>query len=262
LPTKVKKTEILFLHLFLRLLENGGRAAVIVPDGVLFGSTNAHVTIRRELVENNRLDAVVSMPSGVFRPYTGVSAAVLLFTKGAATDRVWFYDMEHDGFSLDDKRHRVSENDIPDLLACWELRNDPKFEGARRSRQEDLEREVGPLKDERIRHQETIHRLRFEEAIAGDPEAARTKREMAEAALDELQSRVEPLAGEINQLTRQFWVTKDELVENRYDFSAARYRHVERDEAYLEQPEITLDRVRLVEEALLRQITRLGELLS
>src|SRR5256714_1421188 len=98
LPTKVKKTEILFVHLFIRLLESGGRAAVILPAGVLFGATKAHVEIRKKLVEDNRLDAVVSMPSGVFRPYAGVSTAVLLFTKGAATERVWFYDMEHDGF--------------------------------------------------------------------------------------------------------------------------------------------------------------------
>src|ERR1700681_2836998 len=119
LPTKVKKTEILFLHLFLRLLDNGGRGAVIVPDGVLFGSSNAHVEARKKLIEGNRLDAVISMPSGVFRPYAGVTTAVLLFTKGAKTDRIWFYDMEHDGLSLDDKRQRVLENDIPDVLATW-----------------------------------------------------------------------------------------------------------------------------------------------
>src|ERR1700687_238643 len=102
LPTKVKKTEILFLHLFLRLLDNGGRGGVIVPEGVLFGSSNAHVDARKKLIEENRLDAVVSMPSGVFRPYAGVSTGLLFFPKGAKTDRIWFYDMEHDGFSLDD----------------------------------------------------------------------------------------------------------------------------------------------------------------
>ncbi len=127
LPVKCRKTEILFLHLFLRLLENGGRAAVIVPDGVLFGSSGAHVEVRRKLIEENRLDAVVSMPAGVFRPYAGVSTAVLVFTKGSATERIWFYDMEHDGFSLDDKRQKVAENDIPDLLECWRNRRDAKF---------------------------------------------------------------------------------------------------------------------------------------
>jgi type I restriction enzyme M protein len=134
LPAKVKKTEILFVHLFLRLLENGGRAAVIVPDGVLFGSSNAHVEVRKLLIEGNRLDGVVSMPSGVFRPYAGVSTAVLLFTKGAATERIWYYDMEHDGFSLDDKRQRVAENDIGDLLDCWHNRQDPKFQKQRDAR--------------------------------------------------------------------------------------------------------------------------------
>ena len=147
LPTKCKKTEILFLHLFLRLLENGGRAAVIVPDGVLFGSSNAHVEIRRKLIEENRLDGVVSMPSGVFRPYAGVSTAVLLFTKAAATERIWFYDMEHDGFSLDDKRQTVPENDIPDLLACWQQRHDSKFQKKRDVRLADLQKRIAPLKD-------------------------------------------------------------------------------------------------------------------
>src|SRR6204780_918240 len=127
LPVKCKKTEILFLPLFLRLLDNGGRAVVIVPDGVLFGSSGAHVEVRKKIIEENRLDGVVSMPAGVFRPYAGVSTAILLFTKGGATDKIWFYDMEHDGFSLDDKRQRVSETDIPDLLNCWRQRRDDAF---------------------------------------------------------------------------------------------------------------------------------------
>ena len=116
---KTKKTELLFLALFLRMLKVGGRAAVIVPDGVLFGSSKAHRDIRRELVENHRLQAVISMPSGVFKPYAGVSTAVLVFTKTGhgGTDKVWFYDMRADGFSLDDKRSPVQENDIPDIVA-------------------------------------------------------------------------------------------------------------------------------------------------
>src|SRR5438132_4309690 len=166
LPAKCKKTEILFLHLFLRLLENGGRAAVIVPDGVLFGSSNAHVEIRKKLIEENRLDGVVSMPSGVFRPYAGVSTAVLLFTKGAATERIWFYDMEHDGFSLDDKRQPVPENDIPDLLACWQHRYDPKFRKQRDARLAELQKQIAPLKKDRLDHHAIIHRLKFEEVIA------------------------------------------------------------------------------------------------
>ncbi|SHI88536.1 type I restriction enzyme M protein [Anaerovibrio lipolyticus DSM 3074] len=119
--TKTKKTELLFLALFLRILKKGGRAAVIVPDGVLFGSSKAHKQIRKEIIENNKLTAVVSMPSGVFKPYAGVSTAILFFTKTGAggTDNVWFYDMKADGFSLDDKRQPVQENDIPDIVARY-----------------------------------------------------------------------------------------------------------------------------------------------
>ena len=115
---KTKKTELLFLSLFIRSLRVGGRCACIVPDGVLFGSSSAHQSIRKELIENNRLQAVISMPSGVFKPYAGVSTAVLLFAKDpAGTDKVWFYDMKADGFSLDDKRSEIKENDIPDIVA-------------------------------------------------------------------------------------------------------------------------------------------------
>ena len=116
---KTKKTELLFLALFLRMLRIGGRCACIVPDGVLFGSSTAHKTIRKELVDGNRLEAVISMPSGVFKPYAGVSTAVLIFTKTGhgGTDNVWFYDMTADGFSLDDKRSPVADNDIPDIIA-------------------------------------------------------------------------------------------------------------------------------------------------
>ena len=122
---KTKKTELLFVALFLRLLQTGGRAAVIVPDGVLFGSSKAHRTLRRILVEEQKLDAIVSMPSGVFKPYAGVSTAILLFTKtnSGGTENVWFYDMQADGYSLDDKRTPQPENsDLPDILARWQNR--------------------------------------------------------------------------------------------------------------------------------------------
>ena len=117
--TNTKKTELLFLALFLRMLRIGGRCACIVPDGVLFGSSTAHKAIRKELVDGNRLEAVISMPSGVFKPYAGVSTAILIFTRTGhgGTDNVWFYDMTADGFSLDDKRSPVTDNDIPDIIA-------------------------------------------------------------------------------------------------------------------------------------------------
>jgi len=116
---KTKKTELLFLAAFVRMLKVGGRCACIVPDGVLFGSSTAHKAIRKELIEENRLEAVISMPSGVFKPYAGVSTGILIFTKTGhgGTDKVWFYDMTADGLSLDDKRTPVAENDISDIIA-------------------------------------------------------------------------------------------------------------------------------------------------
>lgn len=117
--TKTKKTELLFMALFVRMLQPGGRCASIVPDGVLFGTSAGHKAIRKEIVDNQRLQAVISMPSGVFKPYAGVSTAILIFTKTNAggTDKVWFYDMKADGFSLDDKRSQIADNDIPDIIA-------------------------------------------------------------------------------------------------------------------------------------------------
>ena len=123
--TKTKKTELLFLALFLRCLKIGGRCASIVPDGVLFGSSNAHKAIRKEIIENHKLEAIISMPSGVFKPYAGVSTAIMIFTKTTqgGTDKVWFYDMTADGFSLDDQRQPVKENDIPDIIKRFNNRN-------------------------------------------------------------------------------------------------------------------------------------------
>lgn len=120
---KTKKTELLFLALILRMLNTGGRSATIVPDGVLFGSSGAHRQLRQLLVDQNQLEAVISLPSGVFRPYAGVSTGILVFTKGGRTDNVFFYDVEADGRSLDDKREPVAENDLPDCLARWRSRN-------------------------------------------------------------------------------------------------------------------------------------------
>lgn len=118
---KTKKTELLFLSLFTRILKSGGRCASIVPDGVLFGSSKAHLAIRKELVDNQQLEAIISMPSGVFKPYSGVSTAILIFTKtdSGGTDKVWFYDMRADGYSLDDKRSPIEANDIPDIIARY-----------------------------------------------------------------------------------------------------------------------------------------------
>ena len=122
---KTKKTELLFLALMLRMLKIGGRCAVIVPDGVLFSSSNAHKNLRRTLVEGQKLEAVISMPNGVFRPYAGVSTAILVFTKtnNGGSDNVWFYDMQADGYSLDDKRSPIAENNIPDVISRFKQRD-------------------------------------------------------------------------------------------------------------------------------------------
>ncbi len=129
---KTKKTELLFVALILRMLKNGGRSATIVPDGVLFGSSGAHRSLRKLLVDDNQLEAVISLPSGVFKPYAGVSTAILLFTKGGQTDNVFFYDVKQDGYSLDDKRTPASEkttplgpakaNDLPNVVKQWQSR--------------------------------------------------------------------------------------------------------------------------------------------
>lgn len=116
---KTKKTELLFMAKFIKMLEISGRAAVIIPTGVLSTDSNAHKTLRKKLIEENQLEAVISMPSGVFKPYAGVATAVLIFTKGGQTQKTWFYEMENDGFTLDDKRTPIEENDIPDIIAKY-----------------------------------------------------------------------------------------------------------------------------------------------
>ena len=132
---KSKKTELLFLALFLKILKTGGRTASIVPDGVLFGSSNQHKAIRKEIIENHKLEAIISMPSGVFKPYAGVSTAIMIFTKTGqgGTDKVWFYDMTADGFSLDDQRQPVKENDIPNIIARYHNRNSEEEQQRKRT---------------------------------------------------------------------------------------------------------------------------------
>ena len=121
------KTELLFVDLITRVLDIGGRCGVIIPDGVLFGSSNAHKTLRKNLLENNELKAVISMPSGVFKPYAGVSTAVLVFVKGGSTEKVWFYDMEADGYSLDDKRNKIEQNDIPNIIEKYKQKDAAEY---------------------------------------------------------------------------------------------------------------------------------------
>ncbi len=260
LPSTTTKSELLFIHLMLRALDMGGRAAVIVPDGVLFGSSKAHLETRRKLIEQNRLEGVVSMPSGVFKPYAGVSTAVLLFTKGATTDKVWFYDMQHDGYSLDDKRQPVLENDIPDLLTCWAHRHDPTFAAARAQRLETLLTQAAPLKQKRLAMQADINRLTFESVIAAsgdEADRARAALEQDRQTLSDLAARIAPLQAQLDRLTRQFWVSKAEVKANKYDLSASRYRQVAQDETYFEKPEVTLARLLRLEQVMTNEIKEL-----
>lgn len=155
---KTKKTELLFISLFLRALKVGGRAAVVVPDGVLFGSSKAHKEIRRILVEEQQLNAVISMPSGVFKPYAGVSTAVIIFTKtnSGGTDNVWFYDMKADGYSLDDKRDKIDHDDIPDIIERYHNLDDET--GRKRTDQSFL-----VPKDEIVEHNYDLSINRYKE---------------------------------------------------------------------------------------------------
>jgi type I restriction enzyme M protein len=251
LPARCKKTELLFLHLFLRLLDMGGRCAAISPEGVLFGSSGAHVEARRKLIEENRLEAVIAMPSGVFKPYAGVSTAVLIFTRGGTTDRIWFYDMEHDGFSLDDKRQPVAENDIADILECWKNRTKPSFSANRAKRMDRLRAGLEPLKQRRLKFHAEINRLTFENAIApADDEKTLVRLEGDREKLAALEAEIHPLQREFNQLSRQFWVTKAQVAEKRYDLSPSRYRQVEQDEESYEQPRVTLKRLQMLDSAM------------
>ncbi|GLP78603.1 type I restriction-modification system subunit M [Mycobacterium antarcticum] len=181
---KTKKTELLFVALFLKLLKPGGRAAVVVPDGVLFGSSKAHKDLRRLLVEDQKLDGVVKLPPGVFKPYAGVSTAILLFTKtnSGGTDHVWFYDVTADGFSLDDKRNPVEANDLPEVLSRWGERAGSELERAR------TEQSFCVSKDEIIALGCDLSLNRYKEVVSDEVESRPPA---------EIISEIEKLEGEI-----------------------------------------------------------------
>jgi type I restriction enzyme M protein len=215
------------------------------------------------LIEENRLEAVISMPSGVFRPYAGVSTAVLIFTRGGTTDRIWFYDMEHDGFSLDDKRQPLAESDIPDILECWKNRSKPAFAASRAKRLDQLRAAIEPLKRERLQSHAEINRLTFENAIASaDDETTVARLEADREKLAELEAQIHPLQREFNQLSRQFWVTKVQVAEKRYDLSPSRYRPMEQDENYYDAPQVTLSRLLKLESVMASEIRALEELIK
>lgn len=261
LPDNTAKSELLFLHLILRALDMGGRSAVIVPDGVLFGSSNAHVETRKKIIEENRLDGVVSMPSGVFKPYAGVSTAILFLTRGGKTDKIWFYDMAHDGFSLDDKRVKVVENDIPDILECWKNRVNKKFVESREQRIAELRAKLTPFKEKRLTLQAEANRLMFEQALDGGGKFS-AKLAKANELLSTIESQISAPQSELDRLTRQFWVTKEQVKANKYDLSASRYRQVDADAVYHEKPSVTLERLARLESVMLEEINELKKLLK
>ncbi len=193
---KTKKTELLFVGLILRMLKIGGRSATIVPDGVLFGSSNAHQQLRKHLIEDNQLDAVISLPSGAFKPYAGVSTAILIFTKGGATDQVWFYDVQADGFSLDDKRTPIAANDLPDLISSFKARD---------------------------------------KAVAATEANDRT--------------------------TQQFWVSKADIVGNKYDLSLNRYKEQVHVAEEYDPPKVILARLKALESEIQRDLDALEGML-
>jgi type I restriction enzyme M protein len=267
LPSDTTKSELLFLHLILRALDMGGRAAVIVPDGVLFGSSRAHVEVRRRIIEENRLDGVVSMPSGVFKPYAGVSTAVLFFTRGAQTKDIWFYDMAHDGFSLDDKRVATQENDIPDVVDCWQNRFDKGFNDIRYSRIDELKKSLAPMKAERLKLHEELNRVQFEMAVDtrysnGDSRNSNTELSNIVSRLSNIDSQISLPQAELDRLTRQFWVTKEQVKANKYDLSASRYRQVDADAVYHEKPSVTLERLERLESVMASEIEELKKLVK
>ena len=197
---KTKKTELLFVALIERMLQVGGRSATIVPDGVLFGSSKAHVQLRKLLVDNNQLEAVISLPSGVFKPYAGVSTAILIFTKGGSTDHVWFYDVQSDGFSLDDKRTPIKDNDIPSLVSEFKARD---------------------------------------KAVATSDKNDRI----------------------ITDSKKHFWVSKDEIVSNKYDLSINRYKEVVYETESYEAPKVILSKLVDLENEIMSDLKTLEKML-
>ncbi|MBU1619357.1 MAG: type I restriction-modification system subunit M [Gammaproteobacteria bacterium] len=193
---KTKKTELLFVALIENMLKIGGQSATIVPDGVLFGSSNAHQQLRQLLVEKNQLEAVISLPSGVFKPYAGVSTAILIFTKGGSTDHVWFYDLQADGFSLDDKRAPIKNNDLPDLVASYRKRD---------------------------------------------------KTKATTAANDRTQ--------------KAFWVSKADIVGNKYDLSINRYKEVVYAQQHYDDPKVILSKLVALENDILADLKALEDML-
>lgn len=240
--TKTKKTELLFNALILRMLKVGGRAAVIVPDGVLFGSSGAHKDLRKTLVENQKLEAIISMPSGVFKPYAGVSTAILIFTKtnSGGTDQVWFYDMQADGFSLDDKRTPLLKpQDYPQedqkLLSPYE-------EPVPTSREEMSTGQRGMAAEERAEYGNESNSSPLEGEVSEGRRGLHEKNN-----IPDILTRFSSLRGtkqspelERTRTEQSFLVPKAEIAENDYDLSINRYKEIVYEEVEYEKPDVLI----------------------
>ena len=219
---KTKKTELLFLVLILRMLKMGGRSATVVPDGVLFGSSRAHKTLREKLLNENQLEAVISLPSGVFKPYAGVSTAVIVFTKGGSTDRVLFYNVEADGYSLDDKRQEIKDNDLPDVVDKWKA--------YRALSQADLKK--------------------LDDAIAEQADQPVTGK------------KDKPDIPFLDRTHKAFVVTADEIRDNAFDLSINRYKEVEYEAVEYDPPKMIIARLQEMEKEIQQGLAELEEMLG
>jgi type I restriction enzyme M protein len=224
---KTKKTELLFIARILQMLKVGGRSATIVPQGVLFGSSKAHVQLRELLVEHNQLEAVINLPSGVFKPYAGVATAILIFTKGGATSNVWFYDLQNDGFSLDDKRNPIAANDLPHLVSCWQH--------YRRQNQLPVGNFIGDQLQRQLQAQ-----FPHNEHLLGPDGAERDHQDRTQSA---------------------FIVPKSELAAQKYDLSINRYKEVVYQEEQYEAPSVILGKLKALENEILADLNALEKML-
>lgn len=237
---KTTKTELLFLELMHDLLIIGGRCSVIVPDGVLFGTSNAHIDARKILVDTCKLEGVISMPSGVFKPYAGVSTAVLVFQKGGTTDNVWFYDMQADGYSLDDKRQKIAENDIPDIISKWNRRGlvtTPLVTTPDAITPKDAV--TAPLRGS----------VGISDAVTAPLHGSRGN----------MNAETPPLH---DRKGKAFYVSVEEIRANKYDLSISRYKEIEHQEIEYEKPEIIMERILDLESDIAIAIEDIQEMLK
>lgn len=239
---KTGKTELLFIELMHDLLVTGGRCGVIVPAGVLFGTSNAHIGTRKILIDKCKLEGVISMPAGVFRPYAGVSTAVVAFQKGGTTDKVWFYDMEADGFSLDDKRQKVPENDIPDIVEKWKQMCRPELGSGPKPSAEQVLKQVQHNKEMKL---------------AEEPKVAYGKSDS---------SVVPPDAGlpqnDSGPVGKCFFVPVEEIRANKYDLSISRYKQIEHKEIEYEKPVAIMAKVLGLEKEIENDIEQISRMIS